>query len=97
MRHGDLWFKKIEALPNGLILKDTNIVAEGEVTGHAHTLTGDFKLYEDNKGTLYLSVETPAEITHQEHGVKEIAPGIYIVEKEREYDPFLEEIRKVAD
>ena len=98
MRHGDLWFKRIEKLPGGLKPKDTNIVAEGEVTGHAHTLaSGEFNLYEDSSGTLYLSVKTPSEITHQEHGAKEIAEGIYVVEKEREFDPFSEEIRRVAD
>ena len=98
MRHGDLWFKYIEKLPEGLKELKTNIVAQGEVTGHAHTLIGDdFKIYEDNKGVMYLSISAPTKITHQEHGVKEFAPGFIVVEHEREFDPFSEEIKRVQD
>ncbi len=98
MRHGDLWFRRIEKLPEGLKAKKTNIVAEGEVTGHAHALVGEgFSLYEDVKGVLYLSVNVPTEITHEEHGIKEIPQGVYVVEKEREFDPFTEEINRTKD
>jgi len=97
-RHGDLCIKRIEKLPNGLKKLSTNVLAEGEVTGHAHTLLGnDFEIYEDKKGVMYLSVSSPTEITHQEHKTKEIDTGFYIIEREQEYCPFDEEIRKVAD
>jgi len=100
-RHGDLCIKRIKELPNGLKKVNHNVLAEGEVTGHAHTLLGEvgdkFQLYEDEKGTLYLSVTAPVEITHQEHGIHEIGEGVYVIEREREFDLFEEEIRKVRD
>lgn len=97
-RHGDLCIKSIKELPMGLTKLNHNRVAEGEVTGHAHTLLGnDFELYQDTKGTMYLHIEQPTKITHQEHKTKELEKGFYIVEVEKEYCPFEDEIRKVAD
>ena len=70
-------------------------LAQGEVTGHHHTITkGDAELYENN-GTLYLRANSECELTHQEHNTIEIAPDTYWVVRQREYSP--EEIRRVAD
>ena len=97
-RHGDLCIKSIEKLPEKLRKLTHNILAEGEVTGHAHKLiSGDFTLYEDEKGTLYFQAVTPVEIDHEEHGIKEIADDIYIVEREQEFDPFEKVIRQTQD
>lgn len=97
-RHGDLCIKRITELPTGLKKLNTNVLAEGEVTGHAHTLLGNnFEIYEDNKGVMYLSVSASTEITHQEHGTKPIEKGFYIIEREQEFDPFSEEIQRVKD
>ena len=97
-RHGDLCIKSIKELPQGLKKLNHNILAEGEVTRHAHKLIeGDFTLYEDDKGTIYFRSETPVKIDHEEHGIKEIADDFYIVEREREFDPFEEVIRRTQD
>ena len=73
-------------------------LAEGEATGHHHTITeGDAELYE-HEGTMYLRVNSEeATITHQEHGAVTIPKGDYIVKRVREYDHFAEEARNVAD
>lgn len=74
------------------------VLAEGEHTGHAHTLeaTPEVELREVN-GTLWLKVVEASTLTHQEHHTQTIAPGIYEIGRVREVDPFTDEIRTVAD
>jgi len=95
-RHGDLCIKSIKAIPEGAKEVKTNILARGEVTGHAHRLIdGDYTVYEKDGVMHFRSGVT--HIDHEEHGVREIAPDTYIVEREQEFDPFEEEMRRVGD
>jgi len=96
-RHGDLCIKSIKR-PKGLKKLNHNILAEGEVTGHAHRLIeGDYQLYDDDKGIIHFSANNNTKIDHEEHGIKEINDDFYIVEREQEFDPFEEEIRRAQD
>lgn len=80
--------------------KRGHVLAEGEATGHAHTIeaTPDVKLYERN-GVLYLAIigDKPTTVRHEEHKPVTVPPGTYQVGRVREYDPFAEEARQVAD
>lgn len=80
-----------EALPqvpqNGRI-----VVAEGERTGHAHTMFADRVAFfrEDGTGSggyLRVSGSNPVALSHEEHAALEIAPGSYRVVQQREYQP----------
>ena len=73
-------------------------LAQGEVTGHNHTITeGEAELYEQ-EGTLFLRVKSDeAILTHQEHGAVVLPQGDYKVNIIREYDHFAEEARNVRD
>lgn len=72
-------------------------LAEGEATGHHHTITkGDAELYEDN-GTLYLKANEEVELTHQEHNAITLPKGDYKIGIVKEYDHFAEEARRVQD
>lgn len=73
-------------------------LAEGEQSGHHHTITkGDAELYEDN-GVMYLHVESDtAELTHQEHAMVTLPKGDYVVRKVKEYSHFDEEVKNVVD
>ncbi len=72
-------------------------LAEGESTGHHHTITkGEAELYE-HEGTLFLRVAEEAELTHQEHNTITLPKGDYEVGIVQEYDHFAEEARWVAD
>jgi hypothetical protein len=64
------------------------VLAEGEVTGHAHRISsGEAELYERN-GTLYLKVlSSTATLTHEEHKPINIPQGTWIVKIQREYEP----------
>jgi hypothetical protein len=73
-------------------------LAEGEVSGHHHTITkGEAELYE-HEGTLFLRVTgEEADLTHQEHNTITLPKGDYEVGIAQEYDHFAEEARNVAD
>ena len=69
-----------------------NILAEGELTGHAHRCDGQGTVYENNifesKGSI---------ITHEEHKPIEIPAGNYEIKIVQEWDYDEEEIREVRD
>jgi hypothetical protein len=73
-------------------------LAQGEKTGHHHTITeGDAELYEDN-GVLFLRVNSDeAKLTHQEHDTVTIPKGDWEIGIVREYDHLFEEERNVKD
>lgn len=101
-RHGDLGIKQISKLPKNLKKLNSNVLAEGEMTGHNHQLVAKrqdlIQLYEDADGNKYFEVkEDEAKLTHQEHKTITIEKGFYVVTKEREYDPFLKEVKSVQD
>ena len=89
-------------IPSGAKAKTSSkrglVLAEGESTGHAHTITSteDAVLFE-NGDDLYLRVLRETKLTHEEHGVVTIPAGEYTVRKVREYDHFAEEAKPVQD
>lgn len=86
-----------ENVPSGVKELKTNIVQEGEHTGHAHRLQGDgFVLYQKDR-TKYLRVLTATPLTHEEHEEIVLPPGTYRTAIVREYDHFDEEAREVLD
>ena len=75
------------------------IVAEGEITGHKHTLVAnpksDIQFGQDENG-FYLKVNKgTATLTHQEHKEITIPQGLYFIGSQYEYDELKE--RKVMD
>lgn len=64
------------------------VLAEGEVTGHAHRVSvGEAALYKFEE-QFYLKVQSDiATLTHEEHGPIELPAGNYRVIKQREYTP----------
>ena len=85
-RQGDVFLKKIEAIPKEATKKPNTILARGEVTGHVHEVIGDAELYERD-GTLYIRVRSSAELRHQEHGPITLPQGNYEVGIQKEYTP----------
>jgi len=71
------------------------VLADGEVTGHSHTVDCQTSGLFDLLGKTVLVVDETTVLTHQEHGPIEIAPGSYWVVRQREYTP--QAIRRVAD
>ncbi len=99
-RQGDVFIEKIGSLPKGVQKfprKNGRIIlAEGEVTGHAHAIADESVVsFIDAEGSLFLQVETETEVIHEEHATITLPPGIYKVVHQREYSP--QEIRRVQD
>ncbi len=93
-RQGDVLFTQIEALPRGLTVRKSNVVVEGESTGHAHRLVSG-RILEDAQDYLFLEVLRATQIVHEEHHAIDLEPGLYQVTRQREYTP--EAIRLVID
>ncbi len=73
------------------------VLAEGEATGHAHVIAGGVVL-ETKDGEVYLRItEDGAVVAHEEHAVVELPKGEFRVSYQREFDPFEQAARQVAD
>lgn len=84
-RQGDVLLISTDKAPEGKPVKAENglvILARGEATGHHHSVP-------ETMCTLFgndvLVVNEPTQISHQEHGAIEIAPGNYWVVRQRMY------------
>lgn len=96
-RHGDVLVAAISDIPAGAEKQTHLVLAEGEVTGHAHRIAepGAAELFQLGVD-MYLRVVAPvATLIHQEHGPIELSAGVYRVWRQREYSP--QEIRIVRD
>lgn len=71
------------------------VLAEGEATGHAHTMSVETSTPMLFGGREIVVVEKPSILTHQEHNEIEVSPGVYWVVHQREYSP--QAIRRVLD
>jgi hypothetical protein len=94
---GDVFFERIDALPEGLKLakidKGNHVVAHSE-TGHHHVIDSrNARLFidETNAFIAYLKVLEPCELKHlRDHDTHEalaFKPGVYRVRRQREATP----------
>lgn len=100
IRQGDVYLKPAGkvSLDGAKTVAPVNgrfILAEGEATGHHHSVAVETCGLFDLTGKTVLVVDAPTPLTHQEHGEITIAPGMYFVIRQREYTP--EAIRRVMD
>jgi hypothetical protein len=95
-RQGDILIFPAKRLPDNLKpVKRTRrglVLAEGEVTGHAHCIfERDCELFcqvdLDEMADRFLHVETVALLVHDEHATLTIPAGDYVVRHQREYEP----------
>jgi hypothetical protein len=96
-RQGDVFIIATGELPAGLRPRPP-VLAEGEVTGHAHRVKAGMnaQVLADDSGGLFLDVaDAEATIVHEEHGPVTVPRGQYVVRIQREYHP--KEIRRVID
>ena len=104
-RHGDVGITPINKLPSELAQKykgNSFVLAYGEQTGHKHLLTMSphafVEVLENSQNQSFLKIwGGVGTLTHEEHKTITIQPGIYKINTEREYDYFMEEIKRVTD
>lgn len=105
-QQGDVVMIPVALLPAEAVDLNTNVLQEGEHTGHAHRLQIDESLDVLDRPKVfqmpsslqkYFEVKAPTNLNHEEHHTINLPPGIYEVRIVREYDHFKEEARQVVD
>lgn len=99
-RHGDILLKRVAKAPEGEVrVANRYVVAEGEATGHCHTLESPASIsVTEVGGVKFIYLDAPATLSHQEHATIAIEPGVYEVIHEVEDSLFDEdEMRRVID
>ncbi len=102
---GDMLITRVESLPEGLTEAEAvhgeHVIAHSE-TGHNHVISEDgVSVFEaaNDPFVLYLKVDNTTELRHlrsfDTHESLKIAPGLYRVNRQREYTP--EGFRRAAD
>lgn len=74
------------------------VLALGEVTGHAHAVTGPGRLIRepgDAAGRMFLHLPSGGRVVHEEHAAIPLPRGWFRVVRQREYLPG--SVRVVAD
>lgn len=107
-RQGDVLIELIGAvadLPSTATIRPRDngrlILAYGEVTGHVHAVLDApmAAIYDDpnaTDGSFYLTIGGPSGVIHEEHGRIDLDPGLYRVQRQREWTDE-DEPRQVAD
>lgn len=98
-RQGDVLIIETDSLPEELTSvkpdKESNILAYGEVTGHAHRLSvKESTLHQTKSGERFLTVPKSASLTHEEHSTIVLPKGSYRIIQQVEYQ---REFRPVID
>lgn len=109
-QQGEVRIIKIDVLPENMQTKKPARLAKGFVishseSGHHHLLTGgDVMERTDNvpagMQVFYAILDTPQKFIQDAanpHGGYNLDPGIYKFDVSREFDPFAEQTRRVAD
>jgi hypothetical protein len=103
LRHGDLLLSSIpkKDLPKGFKSLKTNVLAEGEATGHTHRLVGEAQILEfkteDGSVQKFVDAQKESSLVHEEHNEIKIPQGVYKVIQEREFDVIDEMAKEVYD
>ena len=106
LAQGDILFLRVNGIPDAARsvapVGNRFVLAEGEATGHAHTVPArGVALMEvpNEGGVTYLTVEelTGVEVSHQEHASVKLDPGTWKVIRQREYTDDDENWSLVAD
>ena len=104
IRQGDVYLKRVTAIPEGLESVRPGgigyVLEEGEVTGHFHAIskTDFMKMWKGSDtdfNELFIDVDKPVDLTHDEHGTAKIPAGLWRKITQRQYAP--DSIQKVID
>jgi hypothetical protein len=109
-QQGECRIVKIDKLPDGMTTKPAQKATKGYIishseSGHHHLLTGgDVMERTDNvpagMQVFFAILDAPEKFIQDAanpHGGYDLDPGIYRFDVSREYDPFAEQARRVAD
>lgn len=109
-QQGEVRIVKIDEMPKGMTTKPVQKLAKGYVishseSGHHHLLTGGDVMERTDKVPVgmqqfFAILKDPQQFIQDAanpHGGYALDPGIYRFDVSREFDPFAEQVRRVAD
>jgi len=100
-QQGDVILKSVVSIPKGskpvIAKKRGYVLAEGEVTGHAHVIDDIEAEVFEKDGVMFIKTTKSINVTHEEHKPITLDAGIWQVGIVKEYDPFSVETREVRD
>lgn len=111
-QQGEVRIVKIDAVPNDITTKPAERSAAGSIishseSGHHHLLTGGTEVLERTDDgvpagmrILYAILDEPQKLIQDAasaHEAVDLEPGTYAFICSREYDPFSDQARRVAD
>lgn len=109
-QQGEVRIVKIDILPEGMQTKKAERAAKGFIishseSGHHHLLTGGDVMERTDKvpagmQRFYAILKEPQmfiQDASNPHGGYDLDPGVYRFDVSREFDPFAEQARRVAD
>lgn len=100
-QQGDVLIERVESVPHEATPVQPgqrgHVLAEGEATGHAHTVPAAHATMTRLGAKLFLTVTAPTVITHEEHKPVSLEPGIWEIGRVREWDYLAQMARTVAD
>jgi len=109
-QQGEVRITKIDALPENMQTKSVQKIGKGFVishseSGHHHLLTGGdvmerISAVPAGMQRFYAILDEPQSFIQDAanpHGGYDLAPGIYRFDVSREFNPFEEQARRVAD
>jgi hypothetical protein len=87
-RQGDLLFVKSETPvpPDAMVVED-GVIARGESTGHTHRIATKAAILYILARQMYIEAKKRIEIKHEEHKPVVLPPGVWKVQRQREYEP----------
>ena len=97
---GDVCLVQMDKLPKDAKKVDTNgviILAEGELTGHAHRIFSDTAVLWKTGEDDYIQTKVPEKVVHEEHPAGTFEPGIYKIFHQRTLDWNSEFPQRVLD
>lgn len=102
LQQGDVLLWRVSGLPDGereniAPTERGHVLAEGEATGHAHTIDASHGTMTRIGARLFVDIAVPTRITHEEHHAIALEPGLYEVGRVQEYDYLAQMARPVAD
>ncbi len=97
-RQGDVVITLAE-MPKEATKEKTEVIAYGEVTGHAHRTHGNGAIFEHpaTRRRFLKVLAGGLTISHEEHEDIDLPEGEYELKIQREFDWWNEEVRRVAD
>lgn len=97
-RQGDLLFIRFAMPENAVPVaphQGRYVLAEGEATGHAHTVSASDVEVRTMADALFVRAGKPTEVVHEEHDPVTLITGVWRVVRQVEHTPTA--VRRVLD